>query len=61
MKTQLDLKFYSQEELNWLHILKSTPYSARFEKQVRIGKLDELNDNVIGKIKDSYLLFWNNY
>ena len=56
MKTQLDLKFYSDKEQNEFPILKSLAYSGRFENHIRISKLNDLTKELFSFIKKSYKL-----
>ena len=56
MKTQLDLKFYSDSEQNEFPIIKSIAYSGRFQHHIRISTLDDLTKEVYSFIKKSYRL-----
>ena len=56
MKTQLDLKFYSDREQNELPIIKSIAYSGKFENHIRVSNLDDLTNEVFSFIKKSYKL-----
>ena len=56
MKKQLDLKFYSELELDEFPIIKSGYYSGRFENHIRVSQLDELTPSVLKFIKQSYQL-----
>ena len=56
MKKQLDLKFYSELELDEFPIIKSVYYSGRFENHIRVSQLDELTPSVLKFIKQSYQL-----
>jgi Domain of unknown function (DUF5655) len=54
MKTQLDLKFYSETELYELPVIKSIIWNSKFETHVRVAKLEELTTAVYSLIKMSY-------
>ncbi len=56
MKTQLDLKFYSEQEQNELPIIKSVVWHSKYENHVRLASLDELTADVYAFIKRSYHL-----
>jgi len=56
MKTQLDLKFYSETEQNEFPIIKSMAYSGKFENHIRVSKTEELTSEVYKFIKKSYQL-----
>ncbi len=56
MKTQLDLKFYSETEQTELPVVKSMAYSGRFENHIRVARLTDLTDEVYNYIKKSYKL-----
>lgn len=56
MKKQLDLKFYSETEQQEEIILKSVPYSGKFENHIRLSSLDDLTPQVYSFIKKSYRL-----
>ena len=57
MKTQLDLKFYSDIEQNEFPIIKSFAYSGKFQNHIRVSNLNELTNKVYSFIKISYNLF----
>lgn len=54
MKTQLDLKFYSEKEQVEFPIIKSVLWNSKFENHIRIAKLEELNTRIYNLIKKSY-------
>jgi uncharacterized protein YndB with AHSA1/START domain len=54
MKTQLDLKFYSDTEQNEFPIIKSAVWNSKFENHIRIAKLEELTTPIYNLIKKSY-------
>ncbi|SDT61942.1 hypothetical protein SAMN05216490_4371 [Mucilaginibacter mallensis] len=56
MQKQLDLKFYSKTRLEGPMIFKSAQNARRFENNVRISALTELNMQLFGLIRDSYIL-----
>jgi len=56
MKNQLDLKFYSKEEKNEFPIVKSIFYSGKFENHIRVAKLEDVNEQVLILILQSYQL-----
>jgi hypothetical protein len=56
MKTQLDVKFYSTEKLEQEMILKSIPYSGKYENHIRISSTEGLTGSFYRLIKDSYQL-----
>ena len=56
MKTQIDLKFYSENENDEFPIIKCVPFSGKFENHIRISKLEELESSVFKFIKASYNL-----
>ena len=56
MKTELDLKFYSETEQTELPVVKSVAYSGRFENHIRVAHLTDLTDEVYNFIKKSYKL-----
>jgi len=56
MQKQLDLKFYSKTRLEGPMIFKSTKNTRRYESNVRISALTELNMQLFGLIRDSYVL-----
>ncbi|NJE06935.1 hypothetical protein E3E36_12495 [Thermococcus sp. M36] len=56
MKTQLDLKFYSEKEHTNFPIIKSILWNSKFENHIRVAKLEELNERVFAFIKKSYKL-----
>jgi hypothetical protein len=56
MKKELDLKFYSATQQEEESILKSLPYSGKFENHIRVSKLEDLTQNVYSFIKQSYQL-----
>lgn len=56
MKTQLDLKFYTETEQEELPIIKSIFYSGKYENHIRVSNLDQLTTIVYQYIKQSYQL-----
>jgi hypothetical protein len=54
MKTQLDIKFYSEKEQNDFPIVKSLIWNSKYENHIRISSLDELTTEIYGLIKHSY-------
>lgn len=56
MRKELDLKFYSATMLENELVVKSIPYSGRFENHIRVAKLDDLTQAVFSFIKQSYNL-----
>jgi hypothetical protein len=56
MQKELDLKFYSKTRLEGPMIFKSTQNARRFENNVRVSALIELNMQIFGLIRDSYIL-----
>jgi Domain of unknown function (DUF5655) len=56
MKKELDLKFYSATQQEEELILKSLPYSGKFENHIRVSKLEDLTQTVYSYIKQSYQL-----
>ena len=56
MQKQLDLKFYSATRLEGSMIIKSTQHAKRYENNVRVSVLTDLNMQLFGLIRDSYIL-----
>jgi hypothetical protein len=56
MKKELDLKFYSATQLEEELIIKSIPYSGKFENHIRVSKLEDITTTVYSFIRQSYLL-----
>jgi Domain of unknown function (DUF5655) len=56
MKKELNLKFYSAIQHEEEPIIKSLPYSGKFENHIRVSKLEDLTQNVYAFIKQSYQL-----
>ncbi len=56
MKTQLDLKFYSEKELDEEPVIKSVIWNSKFENHVRVSEMEELNATIFSMIKRSYEL-----
>ena len=56
MKTALDLKFYSAIQQEEEPIMKSVPYSGKFENHIRVSKLEDLTQSVYSYLKQSYQL-----
>lgn len=56
MKKELDLKFYSISIQEDETILKSIPYSGKFENHIRVSTLEDLTPHVYGFIKQSFKL-----
>jgi hypothetical protein len=56
MKTQLDLKFYTEKEQEESPIIKSIFYSGKYENHIRVSSLDQLTTIVYQYIKQSYKL-----
>ncbi len=54
MKTQLDIKFYSEKEQNDFPIIKSSIWNSKYENHIRISSLNELTNEIYGFIKQSY-------
>jgi Domain of unknown function (DUF5655) len=54
MKSVVDLKFYSALEKTGQPILKSVPYSGKFENHIRLSKIEEVSPLVIKHLMDSY-------
>jgi hypothetical protein len=54
MKKQLDLKFYSETEMEELPVIKSIFYSGKYQNHIRISHLEELSDEVFEYLKKSY-------
>ncbi|MEY4834859.1 MAG: hypothetical protein RI980_974 [Bacteroidota bacterium] len=54
MKTQLDIKFYSEKEQNDFPIIKSLIWNSKYENHIRISTLDELTTEIYSFIKKSY-------
>lgn len=54
MKTQLDIKFYSEKEQNDFPIIKSLVWNSKYENHIRISTLDELTTEIYSFIKKSY-------
>jgi hypothetical protein len=56
MKNQIDLKFYSEDKCDEDPVIKSVPYSGKYENHIRLSMLEEVNTRVIELIKSSYKL-----
>ena len=56
MQKELDLKFYSATRLEGPMIFKSTQHARRFENNIRVAVLTDLNRQLFGLIRDSYVL-----
>lgn len=54
MKKVLDLKFYSASPLEDEVIVKTTPYSGKFEHHIRVSTLEDITPRVHGFIRQSY-------
>jgi hypothetical protein len=54
MKTQLDIKFYSEKEQNDFPIIKSLIWTSKYENHIRISTLDQLTTEIYSFIKKSY-------
>lgn len=54
MKTQLDIKFYSEKEQNDFPIIKSLIWNSKYENHIRISTLDQLTTEIYSLIKKSY-------
>ncbi|MBY0424802.1 MAG: hypothetical protein K2Q22_04120 [Cytophagales bacterium] len=54
MKTQLDIKFYSETEQNDFPVIKSLIWNSKYENHIRISTLDELTTEIYSYIKKSY-------
>jgi Domain of unknown function (DUF5655) len=54
MKTQLDIKFYSEKEQNDFPIIKSLIWNSKYENHIRISTLDQLTTEIYSFIKKSY-------
>ena len=60
MKKELDLKFYSENELDGLSIFKSIAYAGKYENHIRAANQHDLTPEVFNYIRDSYKLLWLN-
>lgn len=56
MKKMLDLKFYSETQLEEETILKSFFYSGKFQNHIRVSTLEDLTQTIYNYIKQSYQL-----
>ena len=56
MKKQLDIKFYSQMQLEELPVMKSIAYSGKYENHIRVSELEDITQHVFILIKQSYQL-----
>ena len=56
MQKELDLKFYSKTRLEGPMIFKSIQNARRYESNVRVSALTDLNMQLFGLIRDSYIL-----
>jgi len=56
MKKELDLKFYSETQLEEEPIVKSIFYSGKYENHIRVSSIEQLTSNVYQYIKQSYQL-----
>jgi hypothetical protein len=56
MKKELDLKFYSENELDGLSIFKSIAYAGKYENHIRAANQHDLTPEVFNYIRDSYKL-----
>ena len=54
MKKELDLKFYSKEEIEDPLIKKQTFYSGKFENHIRVEALDQITPKILTLIRKSY-------
>lgn len=54
MKTQLDLKFYSETEQNIYPIIKSVLWNSKYENHIRISDMQQITSNLYRLIKQSY-------
>jgi len=54
MKTQLDLKFYSETEQTEFPIIKSVKWNSKYENHIRLANLEELSPNIYSLIKKSH-------
>ena len=54
MKKQLDIKFYSQQEIAEPSAMKSVAYAGKFVNQIRISSLDDISPLLLRYLKDSY-------
>jgi Domain of unknown function (DUF5655) len=54
MKSQLEIKFYSESALVKFPILKSELWNSKFENHIRIAHITELTTDIISLIKQSY-------
>lgn len=57
MKTQLNVKFYLSRETHVHPIIKVAKYGKQYEHHIRISDLDEVNDELISYIRQSYNMF----
>ncbi len=56
MKKQLDLKFYSEVQLEGLPVIKSSLHSGRYQNHIRVSSPDELHPAIYDLIRASYKL-----
>jgi len=56
MKKQLDVKFYSENAIEQLPVIKSVFYFGKYENHIRLSSLNELSPQVFSLIRDSYRL-----
>lgn len=56
MKRMLNLKFYSKNENTEYPIVKSTYKSGKFENQIRISRVEEVNREIFIHLRNSYYL-----
>ena len=56
MKTQLDIKFYSETPPEAHPAIKTILYAGRYENHIRLSRPDDLTPAIFGWIRDSYLL-----
>jgi hypothetical protein len=54
MKTQLDIKFYSEKEQSDFPIIKSAIWNSKYENHIRLANLDEVTTDIYNFIKNSY-------
>ena len=56
MKTQLDIKFYSEKEQSEFPIIKSVIWNSKYENHIRVASLEDLTTDIYSFIKKSYLV-----
>ena len=56
MKTELDIKFYSQTPQEDHPAVKTTIYAGRYENHIRFSRVEDVTPAVFSWIRESYLL-----